>query len=42
MRIDADSLIGSLPETQEMHDYCAEHNITSDVEIINIKDKRKL
>ena len=32
------SLIGGLPETQEMLDYCAEHNITSDVEVINIKD----
>jgi len=30
------SLIGGLKETQEMLDYCAEHNITSDVEIINI------
>ncbi len=32
------SLIGGIPETQEMHDYCAEHNIVSDVEVINIKD----
>jgi uncharacterized zinc-type alcohol dehydrogenase-like protein len=32
------SLIGGLPETQEMLDYCAEHNITSDVEVIDIKD----
>ena len=32
------SLIGGLPETQEMLDYCAEHNITSDVEVIKIKD----
>ena len=30
------SLIGGIKETQEMLDYCAEHNITSDVEIINI------
>lgn len=30
--------IGGLPETQEMLDYCAEHNIVSDVEVINIKD----
>lgn len=30
------SLIGGLPETQEMLDYCAEHGITSDVEVINI------
>jgi alcohol dehydrogenase (NADP+) len=34
----AGSSIGGLPETQEMLDYCAEHNITSDVEIINIRD----
>jgi uncharacterized zinc-type alcohol dehydrogenase-like protein len=32
----AGSLIGGLPETQEMLDYCAEHGITSDVEVINI------
>ena len=34
----AGSLIGGIPETQEMLDYCADHNITSDIEIINIKD----
>jgi len=34
----AGSLIGGIPETQEMLDYCAEHNIISDVEVINIKD----
>jgi len=33
----AGSLIGGLPETQEMLDYCAEHNITSDVEVIHIQ-----
>jgi len=32
------SLIGGLPETQEMLDYCAEHNITSDVEVIPISE----
>jgi uncharacterized zinc-type alcohol dehydrogenase-like protein len=32
------SLIGGLPETQEMLDYCAEHNIVSDVEVIEMKD----
>ena len=32
------SLIGGIPETQEMLDYCAEHNITPDVEVIDIKD----
>jgi len=30
----AGSLIGGLPETQEMLDFCAEHNIVSDVEVI--------
>lgn len=34
----AGSTIGGLPETQEMLDYCAAHNIISDVEVINIKD----
>ena len=34
----AGSLIGGLPETQEMLDYCAEKNITADIELINIKD----
>lgn len=32
----AGSLIGGIPETQEMLDYCAEHNIVSDVEVILI------
>ena len=30
------SLVGGIKETQEMLDYCAEHVITSDVEMINI------
>jgi len=30
----AGSLIGGIPETQEMLDFCADHNIVSDVEII--------
>lgn len=34
----AGSSIGGLAETQEMLDYCAEHNIVSDIEIINIKN----
>lgn len=34
----AGSLIGGIPETQEMLDFCAEHNITSDIELINIQD----
>jgi alcohol dehydrogenase (NADP+) len=32
------SLIGGIKETQEMLDYCAEHNIVSDIELISIKD----
>ncbi|PWT78074.1 MAG: hydroxyacid dehydrogenase [Bacteroidetes bacterium] len=32
----AGSLVGGLPETQEMLDYCAEHGITSDIELIDI------
>lgn len=31
------SSIGGIAETQEMLDYCAEHNIVSDVEVIDIK-----
>ena len=34
----AGSGAGGLAQTQEMLDYCAEHNIVSDVEIIDIKD----
>ena len=33
----AGSSIGGLPETQEMLDYCAENNIVSDVEVIDIQ-----
>ncbi len=33
----AGSLIGGIRETQEMLDYCADHGITSDVEIIPIQ-----
>ena len=32
----AASGIGGIPETQEMLDYCAEHGITSDIELIDI------
>ncbi|HET7119518.1 MAG TPA: NAD(P)-dependent alcohol dehydrogenase [Hanamia sp.] len=32
----AGSLIGGLPETQEMLDYCAKHNIVSEVEVIKM------
>ncbi|SEL97684.1 uncharacterized zinc-type alcohol dehydrogenase-like protein [bacterium A37T11] len=34
----AGSGIGGIAETQEMLDYCAEHNIVSDIELIDIKD----
>jgi len=30
------SLIGGLPETQEMLDFCGAHNITSDIEMIRM------
>ncbi len=33
----AGSLIGGIRETQEMLDYCAQHNITSDIEVIPIQ-----
>jgi alcohol dehydrogenase (NADP+) len=31
------SAIGGIRETQEMLDFCAEHNITSDIELIKIQ-----
>jgi uncharacterized zinc-type alcohol dehydrogenase-like protein len=34
----AGSMIGGMPETQEMLDYCGKNNIVSDVEVIAIKD----
>ncbi|WP_018345103.1 NAD(P)-dependent alcohol dehydrogenase [Cytophaga aurantiaca] len=34
----AGSSIGGLPETQEMLDFCAKHNIVSDIELIDIKN----
>jgi alcohol dehydrogenase (NADP+) len=34
----AGSLIGGIAETQEMLDYCTEHNIVSDIELIAMKD----
>ena len=37
-RVLAGSLIGGIPETQELLDFCAEHNITCDIETINIQD----
>ncbi len=34
----AGSLIGGIAETQEMLDFCAEHNIVSDIEMIRMQD----
>jgi uncharacterized zinc-type alcohol dehydrogenase-like protein len=34
----AGSLVGGIPETQEMLDYCAQKGITSDVEVIPIQE----
>jgi len=34
----AGSGIGGIPETQELLDFCAEHGITADVEVIAMKD----
>ena len=34
----AGSLIGGIKETQEMLDFCAEHNITAEIEMIDMKD----
>ena len=32
------SMIGGMQETQEMLDYCAEHNIVSDIELIGVEE----
>jgi uncharacterized zinc-type alcohol dehydrogenase-like protein len=34
----AGSVIGGIAETQEMLDFCGEHNIVSDIEIIKMQD----
>ncbi len=34
----AGSLIGGIKETQEMLDFCGEHNVVSDIELIDIQD----
>ena len=34
----AGSMIGSIAETQEMLDFCAEHGVTPDIEVISAKD----
>lgn len=35
-RVLAGSLIGGMPETQEVLDFCAEHDISCDVEMLDI------
>ena len=37
----AGSVIGGLAETQELLDFCSEHGITADVEVIKIQDVNK-
>lgn len=37
-RVLGGSLIGGMPETQEVLDFCAEHDITCDVEMLDIKN----
>jgi uncharacterized zinc-type alcohol dehydrogenase-like protein len=32
----AGSMIGGIPETQEMLDFCAEHGIVADIELIRV------
>jgi uncharacterized zinc-type alcohol dehydrogenase-like protein len=34
----AGSVIGGIPATQEMLDFCGKHGITSDIEVIKIQD----
>ncbi|WP_282188147.1 NAD(P)-dependent alcohol dehydrogenase [Azospirillum sp. TSH64] len=34
----AGSMIGGIPETQEMLDFCAEHGITADIELIRARE----
>lgn len=34
-------MIGGIAETQEMLDYCAAHNIYSDIELISAQDINK-
>ena len=34
----AGSLIGGIKETQEMLDFCGEHNIVCDIKMINMQD----
>jgi uncharacterized zinc-type alcohol dehydrogenase-like protein len=34
----AGSLIGGIAETQEMLDFCGEHNIVSEIEVVKMQD----
>ena len=34
----AGSLIGGMPETQEVLDFCAEHGISCDIEMLDIRN----
>jgi uncharacterized zinc-type alcohol dehydrogenase-like protein len=34
----AGSMIGGIPETQEMLDFCAQHGIVADIELIRADD----
>ncbi|MCP1644990.1 D-arabinose 1-dehydrogenase-like Zn-dependent alcohol dehydrogenase [Pseudomonas citronellolis] len=34
----AGSMIGGIPETQQMLDFCAEHDIVADIELIRVED----
>ena len=34
----AGSVIGGIAETQEMLDFCGQHNITSDIELIRMQE----
>ena len=38
---DTGSVIGGITETQELLDFCGEHGITSDIEVIKIQDINK-
>ncbi len=31
-------MIGGIAETQEMLDFCGQHNITADIELINMQE----
>jgi len=37
----AGSVIGGIPETQDLLDFCGKHGITSDIEVIKIQDINK-